>query len=483
MIEVMTRRTTDHGIGVAGLHHQGGNDGRVFAGHDLRLFGRDTVVPHFFVIKRPKGGELAVVFGIENSEILARCQAQTKFRDQFADRAGAADQDRPAELVINQHLGGAQHPFVLALHIDHPFGIGPSLLEHRLHGHAGFIDKALQGLAIGMEIGDGPFRDAAVHGCLCHRRRDLQYQAGIERLWDQVVPAKGQGLAHVGLGHHFRGFRHGQICDGVNGGPLHRFIDLGRAAIQRASKQIGETQHIVDLVGIVGSARGHYHVVTGGMGELRQNLRIGIGQGQDHRLVRHGFDHFPVQNVGPGHAQEHVRALDGIGQGAVRGVFFIDLLGGIYAAFPAHMDHALAIGDVNIFNGHSEADQKVQRGDGRRPRAGGHHLDQFQIFADKTQAVDQGSADTDGGAVLIIVKNRDLHACFQPVFDLEALRRLDILQVDAAKCRLQGLDDFDELVRIPLVYLDIENVDAGEFLEQDAFALHHRFGRQRTGGA
>ena len=67
--------------------------------------------------------------------------------------------------------------------------------------------------------------------------------------------------------------------------------------------------------------------------------------------------------------------------------------------------------------------------------------------------------------------------------DLEAFRRLDVLEIDRAEGRLERGDDLDQLVRVALVDLDVEGVDAGELLEQDRLALHHRLGGERADGA
>ena len=56
----------------------------------------------------------------------------------------------------------------------------------------------------------------------------------------------------------------------------------------------------------------------------------------------------------------------------------------------------------------------------------------------------------------------------------------DVLQIDAAESRRDGGHGFDELFGRSHIHLDIEYVDAGEFFEQHALALHHRFARQGT---
>ncbi len=68
----------------------------------------------------------------------------------------------------------------------------------------------------------------------------------------------------------------------------------------------------------------------------------------------------------------------------------------------------------------------------------------------------------------------------QLALDVEALRRLDVLEIDATERRLERGDDLDELVRIALVDLDVEDIDAGELLEQHGLAFHDRLRRQRA---
>jgi hypothetical protein len=63
--------------------------------------------------------------------------------------------------------------------------------------------------------------------------------------------------------------------------------------------------------------------------------------------------------------------------------------------------------------------------------------------------------------------------------DLEAARRGDVLEVDAAEGRGDRLDRADDLVGIRRRETDREGVDAGELLEQDRLALHHWQGRLR----
>ena len=81
------------------------------------------------------------------------------------------------------------------------------------------------------------------------------------------------------------------------------------------------------------------------------------------------------------------------------------------------------------------------------------------------------------------MEDRDRHALAQLLLDVEAFRRLDVLEVDAAEGGLQGGHDVDQLVLVELGQLEVEDVDAGELLEQHALAFHHRLGGERADGA
>ena len=51
----------------------------------------------------------------------------------------------------------------------------------------------------------------------------------------------------------------------------------------------------------------------------------------------------------------------------------------------------------------------------------------------RSQRVDQAGGGDDGGAVLVVVEDRDVHQFAQPLLDDEAVGRLDVLEIDAAE--------------------------------------------------
>jgi hypothetical protein len=79
--------------------------------------------------------------------------------------------------------------------------------------------------------------------------------------------------------------------------------------------------------------------------------------------------------------------------------------------------------------------------------------------------------------MLVVVEDGNREPLLQLLLDVEAAGRLDVLEVDAADGRLEELAEADDLVRIGRGQLEVEHVDVGETLEEDALPLHHRLGR------
>ncbi|OIQ70584.1 hypothetical protein GALL_478020 [mine drainage metagenome] len=82
--------------------------------------------------------------------------------------------------------------------------------------------------------------------------------------------------------------------------------------------------------------------------------------------------------------------------------------------------------------------------------------------------------------MLIVMKHRNFHARLELRLDLEALRTLDILEIDATEGRFQRRHGLDHALDGIGRDFNVEDVDPCEFLEQDRLAFHDRLRRQRT---
>ena len=253
------------------------------------------------VVGLPKITVALVAFDIDHRIVLALAQAQSKFLNALGNDGGATNERGHGNALIDNNLHRAQHALIFA------FGKGNALFQavfsrrkNRLHGGARSIDKALQLFAVSLQILYRAQSHATVSRCLGHRRRDLDHQTRIKGLRDQVLRTECQLLARIGSGHHFALLGLRQFGDGINGCDFHLHRDGRCTGVECAPKYVGETQNIVDLVGVVTASGGHDGVITYGLDLFGQDFRRGIGQRKNQRALRHALHHVGLEYTASG---------------------------------------------------------------------------------------------------------------------------------------------------------------------------------------
>ena len=477
------QRAAQHGVGIAQPHHQRGDQRGGTAHAGLGRLLRYTTAAHQAPVFFPVLAEAGIIVWVDDLHVLTGTHAQPGLADPVLDDCRAADQDGIGQFLVDGGLGAAQHALVLALGVGHTLdpgrrGLGRS--DHRTHQQTGRVHIVVERLAIGVQILDRAAGHTGRGGGFGHGRGDAQDQARIERRGDDVVRAEVQVLAGIGVGHLVTGLGLGQGGNFTHAGQLHLLGDARGTAVQCAPEDVREAQHVVDLVRIVRTAGGDDAVRAGSTGVFGADFRLRVGQRQNHRLLAHRLDHLAGQHTGGGAAEEHIGTLHDIGQRAGLGVLRIACLRLVVAARAALVDDALGVGHIDILRIDPQGHENVQAGQGRSTGARHGHLHVTDGFAHQFQTVDQRSARDDGSTVLVVVEDGNLHLLAQLALDVEAFRRLDVLEVDAAQCGLQRHDDLDQLVRITLGQLDVEDIDAGKLLEQASLAFHHWLAGQRA---
>ncbi len=144
------------------------------------------------------------------------------------------------------------------------------------------------------------------------------------------------------------------------------------------------------------------------------------------------------------------------------------------------VDHALGIAQERILRSYTHGLEQFQHGNARGAGAVDDDLEVLDPAIGQVTGVENAGGGDDGRAVLVVMEDRNVEQFAQALFDDEALRRLDVFQIDAAERIADALDAFDEGVRIVLLDLDVDGVDVGEALEQHRLAFHHRLRRQRA---
>ena len=72
------------------------------------------------------------------------------------------------------------------------------------------------------------------------------------------------------------------------------------------------------------------------------------------------------------------------------------------------------------------------------------------------------------------MKDWNVHHLAQALFDVKALRRLDVLEIDPAEGGAKKFHGSDEFVRVFRADFEIDRIDVGEALEKDDLSFHDR---------
>ena len=334
--------TADQAIGITQLQ-QHRADQRWLAAH--RFFGdrrRHTAAGHQLVVRRPALPKTLVRLRIDNIEIDTRPDTQLGFFEAMFDHAGTADQNRAGKFFFDNYLSGAQHALIFT------FGKNDALalsltggLENGSHADTGVIDELGELGAVGIKISNRPRCHAGIHCGLSHGRGDLDDQARVERLWNQVFRAERQVMAGIGHGDFIGHFGFSQFGNGANAGHLHFFGNAGSTDIECATEDEGEAEDVVDLIHIVGTAGGNDDVGPHGFGQFRHDFRSRVGESENHWLFAHARDHFLLQHACSGEAEEDIGPDHRIAQRAIACFAGVTRLGFVHAARTTDVDHAL----------------------------------------------------------------------------------------------------------------------------------------------
>ena len=397
----------------------------------------------------------------------------------LGDHPAPAHQNRDRQSLVEHRLHRAQHALVLALGVGHTLRRAAGGMEHGMHQRAGAEREALEVPAIGGAVGERPPRHAALHRRLGDRRRDLEDQPRIEGFRDDVVGAEQRRRAAVRRRDRLARLHPREPGQRLHRGDLHPLVDRARADIERAAKDEGKDEHVVDLVRIVRAPGRDDRIRPRRQHQLGHDLGLGVGECEDQRAGGEFRQPLGLQHARRREAEEHVHAVEHLLEPPRRR--FSSVTDEILALepHPPAMHHALDVGERDVPGLEPHRDQKVDRGERRRARARGDELRLLQPLLLQEKPVAHRRRHRDRGAVLVVVKNRDAHPPPQRRLDREALGRLDVLEVDRAERRLQRRHHLDEALGVGGVHLDVEHVDAGELLEEDRLALHHRLRRQR----
>ena len=265
-----------------------------------------------------------------------------------------------------------------------------------------------------------------------------------------------------------------EIRQGVGGGHIHLIVDFGGPDIKGPPEDAGEGQDVIDLVGIVGPAGGD-HFGPACFGFIREDLRRGIGTGEDNGVPVHGPDHLGGEGAGSRDADEHIDPPDDVPELAG---FFLQIgdLGHFLLdpveVFPAGVNGAGTVGHDDVVI--SGRQKQLDNGDGGGACARGDYLDLLLPLAHHLEGIGEAGQGDDGSAVLVIVEHGDVARFLQLPFNFKTPGSGNVLQIDATKGAGDEGNGIDKFIHIFGFDTKGEGIYPPKGLEEDTLALHHR---------
>ena len=285
-------------IHIAFVQQHGTNQGEAAAHFYFCYLRRHAHALGHAVIGLPEIAVAMVLLNIHHVVIQLFFEAQAKFFDALRNHRRAANQCGASQAFIDHNLASAQHALIFTFGISNAL-VGSFLgcIENRLHRRAAGIHKALQLLFVGFHIGNRAKRHATVLRSLSHRWRNLHHEARIKGLGNQIFWAEGELFADISGSDHFALLGLRQLGNCMYRCNFHLYRDRGSARIECTAKDVGKTQNVVHLIGVIRAPRGHDRIVAHSMHLFGQDFWVRVGQRQDQRLGRHAFHHLRLQHA------------------------------------------------------------------------------------------------------------------------------------------------------------------------------------------
>ena len=475
----IARYAGHHGVRIALSNHGGAKVVAILVDHPLTVSQQITLALEPLVqelrIKRIALREPGVV---DLNPFIGEIQACPLRRS--ADTLLPANEDRCAKPLGHERIGGADDLLFLALREHDAFRQPAYALHDSLHGPGDRIPTSGQLRLVSIEIDERAPRDARGHGRLRHRYRHDVHETRVERHRDDVFPAEPGTRAMIRRGNLIRHVFARESGQRVRSRDLHFHIDRLCPDVERAPKNIGKAENVIDLVGVVGPTGGDDDVVAGLPRLFRSNLGVRVRHCKNDRIARHGFDHLrrqralggqPKKDVGADHrlVERSERRFDGMG-----GLPLVHALGA------AAIDHALGVAQHHVRRLETNRLDKIETRNAGCSRAIADQTRRVDVATRQVNGIDHARSRDYRCSVLVIVKNRDVHHLAQALFDVKALGSLDVLKIDSAERRTEVFDRADEFVRIFGRDLKVYGVDIGKAFEQDCLSFHDRFRGERS---
>ena len=101
-------------------------------------------------------------------------------------------------------------------------------------------------------------------------------EARVERNWNDVIAAEARPCSAIGRRHFVGHVLAREIGESLSRSDLHFHVDRLGPHVERAAKDVGKAEHVIDLVRVVGAPSRDDHVIARLFGVFRRDFRIGF---------------------------------------------------------------------------------------------------------------------------------------------------------------------------------------------------------------
>ena len=244
---IVARDAGDHRVGVAQRHHAGGEMVAVVVDQPLGVAEEVALALQPLVEEVGIDGVALRQARVDDLDA-GFCEVDAGELRVLAHDLLASDQDRRAELLADIGDGGAHDLLLLALGEDDALGLAAHAVVDALQRRGDRVAAGRELLRVFLQVGDRLAGDARLHRGLGDGERDRRDQPGVEGHRDDVLRAEFRAVALVGGGDVVGHVLAGEGGERFGRGDLHGVVDGGGADIERAAEDVGEAEHVVDLV-------------------------------------------------------------------------------------------------------------------------------------------------------------------------------------------------------------------------------------------
>ena len=249
-VRIFGVKTCDVSIGIACLNH---HHTEIVALEHLVVGLLEGVAVALALVGENHGIALTTLLlgGMAQVDNLDTVDVEVEFLCQFGDNLIVAQEDGLADAFGLGLNSGLEHGGVNSLGKDDALWVGCCCSIELLRELRLLSQQYAERILILVPVLNLLASHTAVDGSLSHGGAHLGDETWVNRFRNEVLATEAQVVHLIYIVHHIGHGLLGQIGNGVDGSQLHLLVDGCGVDVERTAEDVGESDDVVNLVGIV----------------------------------------------------------------------------------------------------------------------------------------------------------------------------------------------------------------------------------------